>query len=287
MSESDNSTVGQASPEEVREFLEASKRIVDKEKEEETKEVTYDIKDLLEKNKNKEQEFKVLEGVTPEEMAAALGLEIPKEEEDEDMYDSPQSPPDLEELDLKEKTSHVRDSVNRKTRGHKNQKNWAESVADLGDIVVTELEKRLFLKAAVHDVNMVFPIALESLPDTPVTCRSLFEWELSLIFSALADDIREGLARNEEEYFSNIQNYSLCMQIEKVGETVYRHKFTAKEDGELLQEVKRLRAHMYKHIREMSSVQKTLVFTALRIFHAKYDICQRKLRDKNFWIPRD
>lgn len=279
MSEQDNSTVGAATPEEVREFLEASARMSAKDKEQaEAKETTYDLKEILEKNKPKEQEFQVLEGIEPQEMAAALGMDLPEgvyvKEDDE----IPEGNNGAEE---------VKKKVTQETRSHKNQRKWAKSLAELGDVEVTDLEKRLFLKSVLHDENVTWTIALEGMPEAAVTCRSLFEWELSLIFSALADDAREGLVRNDEEYFANLQNYSVCMQVEKIGDAGYKHKFYTGEDGNLLEEATRLRKHMYKHIRAMSSTQKMLVFTALRLFHAKYDICQGKMRDKNFWTPRD
>lgn len=283
MSEKDDGSIGQATPEEVKAFLEATQRMQDsKEKEEIPEERTIDLKEALFKEKPDPDKMQRLEGVSPEDVALALGVELP-----DDYESSDQEEEDIEHISLPNAGEQkVKEKVQKDKKSHSNQRAWAQSVAELGKITVSELEKRLFLKSALHDENVTWEITLEGMPDAPVTCRSLFEWELSLVFSALAEDAREGLVRNDEEYYANLQNYSVCLQVEKVGSTPYKHHFKTNEDN-LREETNRLRKHMYGHIKQMSAPQKLLVFTALRIFHVKYDMCQSKLRDQNFWTPRD
>ena len=280
----ENSQVGQASPEEVKDFLEASKRMEDVEKtadNEKTKTREFDLKEVLFKNKPKTEDMVKLEGVNASEVAKALGVDVPEGSEPEEAEPDSGHVPEPNDPGIS-----MKKHLSKQTKTHANQMAWAANVEELGPIEVNDLEKRMFLKAVLNDENVYWDMTLAVTPENPVTVRSLFEWELSLVFSALAEDGKEGLIQNNMEYFSTLQNYSICLQIERIGNVAYKHKFQPKEDEEVQDTIKALRKHMYNHVRDMGAPQKSMVLEALRLFHSKYEMCKGKMRDQDFWTPR-
>ncbi len=218
--------------------------------------------------------------VTPEEVLEFLNggrtvdLDVPvedlepiKPDEPEPDYDSP-TPPVLDP----------------KANTEAREQNWALETDLIPDVrvEVTALERDLFWKAALCEEPVRFTIPVRGGMD--VTVRSLSQFELDVLFAACSTDTQERVVITDGQYASQVQDYSLFLQVEKVGDRPFGHALDIQELG-FGPAVAALREHHEQHTKKVHAPTRSCLIHALRVFALKMKICTDNLHNENFWTP--
>jgi hypothetical protein len=179
---------------------------------------------------------------------------------------------------------------------------WVLSVSDTSDIELTERDKQVFMRASLHNLPVTLDIPV--LGGSVVTCRSLTDYEVDVLYETLYQDQAElGRPMDQLYYFTLLQRYGVAMQIVAVNgrsEPHLRFKFVDKgtvsfrEAREvrlgmreaLVRDSRFLRESSQKAVND-SSVRTTMLRNALRVFSCKMKVCTEKLASRDFWPPAD
>jgi hypothetical protein len=164
------------------------------------------------------------------------------------------------------------------------EQNWVLESDLIPDVrvEVTALERDLFWKAALCEEPVRFTIPVRGGMD--VTVRSLSQFELDVLFAACSTDTQERVVITDGQYASQMQDYSLFLQVEKVGDRPFGHALDIQDLGFGLA-VKALRSHHELHTKQVHAPTRSCLIHALRVFALKMKICTDNLHNENFWIP--
>lgn len=164
---------------------------------------------------------------------------------------------------------------------------WQARDQHVGDVVVSDEEKALYLKAALNDETLIWDISLLN-GRLNVQCRSLNHYEIDAIFRAVRMDDDEKVIAFEEQRFSRIQWYTACLQVMAVQEKGmdYLH-FDPKPMTQIDTDAQSIRVRYEEIYRHTSSPRWSQMLTALRIFSIKEKICNDALANEDFWKPAD
>ena len=165
---------------------------------------------------------------------------------------------------------------------------WAMTTPDVGEIVVEEVEKALFLKAVLNDETVKFPVELKLGPhDVKVVCRTLSTWEMDVLYTSLNEDEKEGIFRDVAQYTTAMQQYALAMQVVSFNGTDLSHLKYDPDTMDLKGCVKHLRDNARKYVGRWASVRWEAALSAVRVFSVKIKLCTDALLNRDFWSPPD
>lgn len=163
---------------------------------------------------------------------------------------------------------------------------WAMRAPDVGEVKVDETEKSVFLKACLHDLPVIMDVQVPALGKT-VTLKTLTSQEFDVLYGALDRDREELKFAHEAQFISDLQEYSLYLQVLKVGSQPYKHGYTLDIEKPLDTLIDELRDWKAQASKTMNQAQRAVVLQALRIFSLKNTICTDNLFNSNFWNPPD
>ena len=163
---------------------------------------------------------------------------------------------------------------------------WAMRAPDVGEVKVEDHEKAVFLKACLHDLPVIMDIPVPSL-GTTVTLKTLTSQELDVLYGSLARDGDELKFAHDAQFISDMQEYSLYLQVLKIKDQPYKHLYKVNPEKDLDTLIKEIRTHKDQASRTMNQAQRAVVLQALRIFSLKNTICTDNLFNRNFWNPPD
>lgn len=179
-----------------------------------------------------------------------------------------------------------REELSSRAPGERFVHDWAMRAPDVGEVEVEEHEKAVFLKACVHDLPVIMDIQVPALGKT-VTLKTLTSQEFDVLYGALGRDREELKFAHEAQFISDLQEYSLYLQVLKVGSQPYKHGYTLDVDKPLDTLIQEIREWKDKSSKTMNQAQRAVVLQALRIFSLKNTICTDNLFNSNFWNPSD
>ena len=167
---------------------------------------------------------------------------------------------------------------------------WSMNSANFGDVTVTDMDKSMYLKAALNDVPVILPIELEMQGTTGnkiiVEIRTLNNYEMDLVFWALEKDREEGLLTNPSAIATRLQYYAGGLQTIKVNkQPVSNIQFP--EPGDTVKDGTKLREFIHAYIQKINWPRWQAILIALRIFETKTKICNDAALNGNFWKPQD
>lgn len=163
---------------------------------------------------------------------------------------------------------------------------WSMVSADVGEVIVEEHEKSLFLKAALNDTGISFPVKVSyGNLDINVLCRTLSTWEMDVLYGALNEDERENSFRDVAQYTTAMQQYILAMQAVSVNEVALNHLHYEVGEATLSDHISDLREKAKKHVGKWGAVRWSSVLTALRVFTIKLKLCTDAAMNRDFWQP--
>lgn len=162
---------------------------------------------------------------------------------------------------------------------------WAARDAHVGDVVVSDDEKAIYLKAALNDATLIWDIAMLQ-GQLKVKCRSLNHYELDVIFRAVRMDEEENVIAFEEQRFSRIQWYTACLQVMAIQDkgTTFL-SFTPSKEADVNEDARKLREHYDETYQHTSPPRWSQMLTGLRIFSIKEKLCNDALANEDFWKP--
>lgn len=149
-------------------------------------------------------------------------------------------------------------------------------------VEVEELEKNLFWKAALNDTPVILPTYVRNVQ---VTCRTLSQFEMDVMFSALDSDSTKRVVLTEGQYASQMQDYSLFCQVQQVGDQPFKYAFEATKYDSLAEAAQALRLHHTQASRTFNQALRSCLIHALRVFSIKIKLCTDNLHNENFWTP--
>jgi hypothetical protein len=162
---------------------------------------------------------------------------------------------------------------------------WAMNLPGSLEVHVTEMDKNLFLKAALNDTALRLSINLPALPGTPITCRSLSDRETAVVFSVLDAGMADKTITNDATFRSQLQALSTYLQVESFGKAPYKYHTSIPETLSIPDAASTLLEH---HTAVQSSInvpQFSMALAALRVFTVKTKLCTDNLLNENFWKP--
>ena len=163
---------------------------------------------------------------------------------------------------------------------------WSMEAPDLGEIVVTDTEKRLYLKAALNESPLVWDIDIPGI-DSTITVRSRTNYETDVVFRTLREDEAAMLIKDPADFGTRLHQYCCAMQVMKIGSIALTPFDVPALGAEMGVVCSGLREHVLKHITPLNAPRWSLVMTAVRIFTIKENICNTNLANRNFWTPAD
>jgi len=164
---------------------------------------------------------------------------------------------------------------------------WAKLYIPVEDIELTEQERSVFLRAALHDKPVKFSITV--LNEAVITCRALSDYEIEVMYAALEYDRAAGLIESDADFFGRMQNYGVLMQVVEINGKVTDF-LCIEKTGDSLLELKNRNAHVatlreMTYSRDTSAAQSALSRAALRMFSAKMKLALENLANADFWKP--
>lgn len=161
---------------------------------------------------------------------------------------------------------------------------WAMDVGKL-KVEVTDMDKSLYMKAAVNDEPIKLPVTLDM--GVTIEIRPLVNFDLDVVFSALEKDQKEEKIKGPAQYASRLQYYSAALQVEKYNGKSRNYVNFERPWPDIDDAVAELRENVEGDIAAWSWPKWQATILALRIFEAKLALCNENLRNGNFWNPVD
>lgn len=179
-----------------------------------------------------------------------------------------------------------REELSSRAPGERFVHDWAMRAPDMGEVTVDETEKAVFLKACLHDLPVIMDILVPSLGKT-VTIKTLTSQEFDVLYGALDRDREELKFAHEAQFISDLQEYSLYMQVLKIGSQPYKYTYAVDPEKPLDTLIEEIRQRKTSASKSMNQAQRAVALQALRIFSLKNTICTDNLFNSNFWNPPD
>jgi hypothetical protein len=173
--------------------------------------------------------------------------------------------------------------------------NWTLMDESVGQVQVNDLEKSIYLKAALSEspTPVVWDVDLPSVKKT-MRLRDLTPYEKDVLFTALRRDADEGPGRkifDAAQWTSFLQYYSAAMRVLAIDgrprETLAYAGEAAWDYSKVFTDAEHLRTNGLRWAMGLPAPFWSLVARALVIYEAKYTICTQGLLNKDFWEPAD
>lgn len=164
---------------------------------------------------------------------------------------------------------------------------WTRMSGSLGKVVITDSDKTLFLKAAMHDVEVILPIEMPG--GMVVRVKTLGNKTMRALSVAMLNDQKNGIITNDSLWITRLQFFSLVLQIAGVGdgsrglmpEDFDTTSHTVNETADWLCE------HVDAALENISGPRYALLVQAVRIFEAKIARCKEGLANGDFFDTAD
>lgn len=193
--------------------------------------------------------------------------------------------PEKEAEEKKERVVVPLDPVNDpRTPTQANVLRWTLEAENIGNITVTDDEKKLYLKAMLNDTPVIWDIAIEALGVT-VRMQSANNFELDVLFRALREDEDAGLIRTPSDWATYLQQYAAAFQVCAFNSSPFE-RLALKEPYPTSKEaITALRSHRDKYLMPMNHARWQAILRAVRIFEIKKKLCTEAAINGDFWKP--
>jgi hypothetical protein len=234
--------------------------------------------------------------VKPEDVKDFLNAQ-PSNTEDADVGIPPHETIDLDELKKEQdaqikKTKDLHESV--EDQRNKIFEPDKASLAHLSSWVfqdgnfkveVTDLDKSMYVKALLNDVNLELPVKLEM--GIEFLIRSLTNFEFEVIFSTLNIYSKEERITGPAQYASLVQQCAAAIQIIKMGGNSLSPPNFEAGSIKVDEAAKILKDRVDNVLGKWAWPKWQAAITALRIFEIKLATCNENARQANFWQTAD
>ena len=170
---------------------------------------------------------------------------------------------------------------------------WTKELGTLGEVEVTELDKKLFLKAVMYDTEVELDIELKGLPDFAFKIRSLSNGMLRALAMAMGKDGSEGIFNGDLSIWaSRLQYYCVLLQFRGIGDTV-KPLMPEVIDGQPASALSIeatcdwLRTNIDVALAPVSGPRYLAIVQAVRIFEVKLSRCKEGLANGDFFGTAD
>lgn len=156
---------------------------------------------------------------------------------------------------------------------------FAQTIADLGKIEVSDYEKDLYMKALLNDYH--FELELEPFNGFNIKVRNRTLAEEEFVYQCLAADTASEVITGPEAYFTRLQHYLATFQVSSIGGKDCKFAYTSLKPFDTV--YKRASKHIEKVFNPMHTLKWNALVLSVRVFDAKEKICNDNLRNNSFW----
>jgi hypothetical protein len=190
-----------------------------------------------------------------------------------------------EEAEQKKADTPLREELEPDADTLANRAVWSMELPGTVKVEASDMDRNLFLKAALNDTPVKLEVILPSLPDTPIVCRTLSDKETSVIFTALDADMLEKTVNSDGSFRSQLQAYSTYLQVLTFDGKAYKYHTSIDSTASVSDSAAALRKHHANVQENLHAPQYSLALAALRVFTVKVKLCTDNLLNANFWKP--
>lgn len=160
---------------------------------------------------------------------------------------------------------------------------WKKDMGMLGEVDITDLERRLFVKAVMNDQEVVFDIELKGVPDFKFRVRSLSNRMLRALAMAMGKDGETGMFRDLSVWASRLQYYSVVLQFLGVGDTGEPLLPPKLDKAPIAELCDWLMTNADETLAAISGPRYLAIIQAIRVFEAKLSRCKEGLVNGDFF----
>jgi len=164
---------------------------------------------------------------------------------------------------------------------------WSFSLAQLGNIEVSESEKLAYWKGLLNDTHVEYDIVLNGPTPVTVRVRGITVEEQEIIEAALIINERDGLLHGVQGTLTAMQKYCLMFQVLKFNSAIF-NGFNRDKCPTLLDCPQYLVDHTAKVLGSMNPAKLLLLCKAILIYEIKIKLCNdavlnEKEGNSGFW----
>ena len=160
-----------------------------------------------------------------------------------------------------------------------------EALVNTDGVVVTDSDKRDYIKAVLNDVPVTLGVSLCGGAMT-TTIRSRTSWEQTCIYAAIQKDQEEEIVKDLASVVMQLQKYGCALMLKTVNGTAFSES-SITEDMSVSDAVVKLRKLRQDKIENLSVPKWSLLLNALRIFEGKLAEMGTQCLNDDFWEPVD
>lgn len=155
---------------------------------------------------------------------------------------------------------------------------FKDSIVRKSDIVVSEMDKTLFIKALMNDTPVELEIKLMNGQfNLKIRARTMYEQQL--VFELM----KSKKSLSIPEYVSELQKYSACFMLRQVGDNLVDFSVNEKDGTE--ENIKKLTEYADNYVKKLSQPKWALILNGLIIFENKCASMLEECANGNFWNP--
>jgi len=219
--------------------------------------------------------------LTPEQMKA-LGVVAPKAVAGTEAEAPAEKPMSMDDLSIPPSPE-----MNPSNPNQEEKIKWNLKAVDIGDIEVSDFEKRLYVKAVLNDIPVRFPVKVKAFGITvSVEFRSRTTHEVDVIYSALQKDSDTKVVTDAPSYLSRLARYAAAVSLVDLNGKVYSG-VQLPASMPIAEAVTALQIYQQTHIAPLVGVRWELLELAGRIFETKLAICHTNMIKPGFWPPAE
>lgn len=162
----------------------------------------------------------------------------------------------------------------------------SDAMAPVDKVVITDMEKQLFLKAVLNDAPVKLPVTLYQGKLT-LDIRSRSSFEQKRVFDVLKLDGKQELYDTADLAMTvtRMHYYLGCLMIERINGELFS-ELTLLPGKTVEEDAKTLREAAAKLFENMTAIRWTSVLNALRIFEHKCARLNSEAANEGFWNPQ-
>lgn len=162
-----------------------------------------------------------------------------------------------------------------------------EALVDTEKLVITDLEKDLFMKAMLTDVPLRMRVELFG-GQMWVDLRTRTTYEQKRVFDIVQLDREEKLFRDTDfpAMISRMQQYIMALQVERINDVLFSDLKLEEDKATLLEDATKLRQFVKEKLSAKHQIKWSAMLNAARIFESKCARLSTMAANEDFWKPR-
>ena len=160
-----------------------------------------------------------------------------------------------------------------------------EVMVDTDTVVISEEDKRNYIKAVLNDVPVKLKVELCGKAMTAVF-RSRTSWEQNCMYAAVQKDQDEEVVKDLASVILQLQKYGCALMLQDINEKTFSRE-SIDEDLSVEEAVKKLRKLRFEKIESLSMPKWGILLNGLRLFEGKLAKMGTECLNGNFWEPVD